>query len=100
MTTNISYEVLWETSEQLYKDDPANVASIITELMAKLSIYQTMDKQNIPEDEKHKGKEYLMGKILTKLTHLSLKDNINTYVVLKDAISAHRVEKMEATFKK
>ena len=101
MMTNISYEVLWETSEQLYKNDPANISAIVTELIAKLAIYKTIDlNTDLPSDEKKKAKDYLMGKIISKLTHLSLKDNVNTYVVLKEAINTHRVEQLETTLKK
>ena len=101
MTTNVSFEMIWEASESFFKDNPANVSSIITELMAKLSLYQNIDlNKDLSLDEKNTAKQYLMGKILQALTHLSLKDNINVYTALKSTIAATKADRLEATFKK
>lgn len=93
--TNISYDLLYETSEQLYKDDTSDVGSIIMELMAKLTFYRTLDAADLNPEDKLKGKQQLMGNILMTLSHLTLRDNINIYAVHQEALRTFRLNKME-----
>ncbi len=95
MTTNISYDLLWETSEQLFKDDQSDAGSIINELIAKLSFYKTLDTSELAQEEKNKAKQFVMGNILMTLSHLTLKDNLNIYPIHKEAIAAQKINKME-----
>lgn len=99
--TNISFEVLWETSESLYSKDTSDIQSITNELIAKITLYKALDlNTDIPEEAKPKLKENMMGSILTTLTHLSFKENINTYMALKDAIAANKMDRLAASLKR
>ena len=98
---NISFELIWEASEALYKNDPSDIQSIANELIAKIALYKALDLNNeIEAETKPKLKERMMGSILSTLTHLSLKDNVNTYIALKDAIATTKMDKMAAQLKK
>ena len=94
--TNISYEVIWEASENLYTNDPADTNSIITEIIAKLTVYKTLNTTEVSLEEQNKAKHYLMGNILSTLSHLTYKDNTNIYTALQDALRNHKLDKMEA----
>jgi len=101
MTTK-HFEELWEEAEGLYKD-PANAVSIpaiIAELIAKLSVYRALDTNDkITSEEKTKLKAHTFGKILSAMTHLSLKDEINSYAALKLAIDDLRIDQLELKYK-
>ena len=87
----VSYDMIWETSEQLFKDDKSDTGSIINELIAKLSFYQTLDTSELAQEEKNKAKQFVMGNILMTLSHLTLKDNLNIYTIHKEAISTQQI---------
>ena len=94
------FEELWEESESLFKNDSGSVSTIITELQAKLSLYVAIENQeNIPVEEKQKLKSHTFGKILTSLTQLSLKDNVNTFSALTKAVEDLKIEILEAKYK-
>lgn len=95
MTTNISYEMLWEASEHLFKDDKSDTSSIVNELIAKFSFYKTIDTSELAQEEKNKAKQFIMGNILVTLSHLTYKENINIYPIHKEAIATHKINKME-----
>lgn len=98
---NLSFELLWEASEQLFVQDASDVQSITNELIAKISLYKALDANpDIDHDAKVKLKERTMGTILTTLTNLSRKDDINVYVSLKDAIAVAKMDQMAAKISK
>lgn len=89
------FEELWETCEKLYqnvggKDD---VSSIIEELSMKVDFYRSLEKKELPENEKAKVKSRIMGEILLTLTHLSLKDNLNVFDSLNMAMQYKSLSK-------
>ena len=98
--TNISFEMIWEAAEDLYKTDASNVQVITTEIMAKLMVYKSIDgNKELDGADKVKAKQYIMGKILLVLSQLTAKDNLNIYPILKDAIATYRTEKIEKEMK-
>lgn len=93
------FEELWVESEKLSESDVPSVSLILFELKAKLSVYEALDKSdNIPEEERHKLKSHTFGKILASLTQLSLKDNINSFTALANAINDIKIEQLEAKY--
>lgn len=83
------FENLWEKGEKLHQEASKNdtSSSIIEELLIKINLYKMIDqKQEIPLDEKEKLKSRTMGEILITLTNLSLKDNVNVFAALDEAI--------------
>lgn len=94
------FEELWEESENLFKGDTISVAAVIMELKAKLSVYQALnDSAGLPEEEKQKLKSHTFGKILASLSQLSLKDNVNTFAALKNAVEDIKIEQLELKYK-
>jgi hypothetical protein len=92
------FETLWTASEELYKTDigTASTSAIITELQAKLALYAKTDAfDKIPPEEKHRSKTILFGKILSSLTQLALKDDINSFSALLAAVKTMEAEKAQ-----
>lgn len=95
------FEELWEEAEKLHQEinDEASSASLLDELIAKLSIYKVIDQNvKITAEEKAKLKSNTFGKILASLTNLSLKDNVNTYLSLQSAIDDLKIEALESKY--
>lgn len=97
MTNNIpiSFSELWNRAEELHKEVSSHhsVQSIIQEITMKMGIYKAVDSQeDIPPDERQKIKSRTMGEILLTLTALSLKDDINTYVALSEALQFRSID--------
>jgi hypothetical protein len=77
------FEQLWEKSESLFANDQSPHSSILTEIRMKIALYEAIETNgNIPPQDKHKLKSVAFGAILSTLTHLSQRDNINTYEAL------------------
>ena len=88
------FEELWEKGENFFKNNSdLGVQAIVDELMMKINLYKALDSRTeIPEEEKRKLQSRTMGEILLTLTHLSLKDNINTYEALSMALQYRSIE--------
>jgi len=89
MTKMISFEELWNKSEEFQKNasKETTTQNIIEELLLKLNLYKAIDlKTEIPEEERQKIKSRTLGEILLTFTCLSLKDNINVYEALSVAL--------------
>lgn len=89
------FESIWEDSENYYKESSSNsnVDSIITELLLKVNLYNSIDQNDkFPEDQKKKIKLHTFGEMLMTLTQLSLKDNINSYAALVAALQYKKIE--------
>lgn len=96
---NKHFEQLWEEAEELHKNDECFSSTIIDEITAKLAIYKVIDQNDkIPANEKAKLKSHTFGKILASLANLSLKDNVNTYLALKNAIDDLKVDSLESKY--
>lgn len=83
------FEDLWNASEALFKEEivDTSVSSIITELQAKLALYAKTDAfDKIPLEEKRRSKTILFGKILSSLTQLALKEDINSFAALHSVV--------------
>lgn len=93
------FELVWATAEELFANDTADINSIILELISKLTVYKSLNAAEIPADERTKSNEYMMGKILLALAHLSQKENINIYPALKNAIASYRMDRLEQLIK-
>jgi hypothetical protein len=93
------FEQLWESCEQSFQNTDVEVGSILNELLVKINLYKTISKQEIksPEDIE-KIKSHLMGEILLTLTHLSLKENINVFNSLTEALFFSNVEKRKEAY--
>lgn len=96
------FEQLWEEAEKLNGEIGGDhpVESIIDELIAKLTVYKVIEKNDkIPQEEKLKLKTHTFGKILSTLTHLSLRDNVNTFIALKNSINDLKIDQLEAKYR-
>ena len=101
MTNYKHFEELWEASELLFKNDAADSNSIIQEVMAKLFLYQSVStKLEATAEEKSQLQHHIRGTIVSTLTHLSAKDNINVFVALQEATNKLKIEKLEAALKR
>lgn len=97
MITVKSFEELWEKSESLYKNDPSTTSSIVQEIIAKLMLYRALhENTGLDEKQKQEAKYHLMGKVLSCMTHLSQKDNINTFAALLEITKELQIEKLES----
>lgn len=97
----IHFEHLWEAAENLLAEETKDrtAPSILTELSAKLSLYQMIENNHeLPAEEKQSLKSHLFGKFLITLAQLSAKDNINTFTALQKAIGEAKVSQMEAKY--
>jgi hypothetical protein len=95
------FEELWEKCEIFQKDNSpvTSVEDIINELVMKLNLYTSIDKQiNISDDDMKVVKSRLMGEILLPLTLLSLKDNINVYEALQTALTQRSISVFDTKY--
>jgi hypothetical protein len=93
------FEQLWESCEQSFQNTDAEVGSIINELLIKANLYRAISKQDPKSpEEMEKIKSHLMGEILLTLTHLSLKENINVFNSLTEALFFSNVEKRKEAY--
>lgn len=91
----LHFEELWEKSEKLYQDtgESASATEILEELLMKLGLYKAIDeKKDLPAEDAHKIKMRAFGELLLTLTHLSAKDDINTYEALNTALQYRAVQ--------
>ncbi len=96
------FEELWEEAENIQKDisDGTTSEKIVEELLAKLSVYRVIaTNDKIPQEDRAKLKTHTFGKILAALTHLSMRDNVNTYSALKNAIDDLRIDQLESKYR-
>lgn len=90
------FEELWEKCEQLHQaadqNNQANTATLLDELMLKVSLYKALDaKTEMPEEDRQKIKSRTLGEILLTLTHVSLLDNVNVFEALSMALQYRSV---------
>jgi hypothetical protein len=96
------FEQLYTASEELFKQDidKTSVSDIINDLQTRLSLYLGVDASDkIPAEEKMPVKIQLFGKILSSLTQLSLKDNINSFTALETAVNNLKLEQLEVKYR-
>jgi|SRR5271166_4066630 len=89
------FEELWVKCEEFQREATNNVAvaTIMEELMMKISLYRVIDaKTEIPAAERQKIKSRALGEILLTLTCLSVKDDINVYDSLNLALMYRSLE--------
>lgn len=87
------FEELWTKCEAFFNESGNdNTASILDELQLKVQLYQTMAAKEIPEEEKQQVKTRLLGEILMTLTHLSLKEDVNVFEALVQALQWRSVQ--------
>jgi len=95
------FEDLWQASEALFKNDITDSNAIVQEIIAKLFLYQSIStKLEASDEEKRQLQHHIMGTIVSTLTHLSLKDNINVFAALQETTNKLRAEKLEAALKR
>lgn len=88
MNDQLHFEQLWEKSETLFTNDNSSHSSILMELRAKIALYEALESNgNIPPKDKIQLKHHAFGSILSTLTHLSYRDNINVFEALNLSIS-------------
>lgn len=86
----IHFEELWEKCEQFHNETSSSDSqvSIIEEIAMKLDLYKTLvNRVDMLPEEKEKLKSFAIGEVLLSLTALSLKDNINTFEALQNALT-------------
>ena len=83
------FEDLWEICEAFHQKSEGFADSInIKELIMKLGVYESVSKSSLSQLEKQKAKSQIIGEILLFLTLVSVKDNINVYAALLDALNS------------
>lgn len=90
------FEDVWEDAEKLFDANKLNVDSILNELQAKISLYRLLGAGSFDPAELASAQASMIGKMLMTLTSLSLKENVNAYTALQQAIEERRLMKMEA----
>lgn len=92
----IHFEELWERCERFHQDKGGFTTSsdLLDELALKINLYKAIDAKggDIPTEEAVKIKTRTLGEILLTITHLSLKDNVNTFDALASALQYRSVE--------
>lgn len=77
-----TFNELWEACENISKNDQS-MASIIDEIIMKLTLYKMVDlKKQISAEENKIAKSRILGEILLSITKISIKDNINVFSAL------------------
>jgi hypothetical protein len=89
------FEELWEEAEKLFDADKLKVDSILNELQAKVSLYRLLGAGSFDAAELASAQASMIGKMLMTLASLSLKENVNTYAALAEAIQEKRLMTME-----
>lgn len=92
--TKLHFEDLWDKGESFHKETSSvdSVQLIIDELMMKLNIYKAIDlRTELSLNERISIKSRTIGEILLTLTALSLKDNINVFESLVDALKYRNI---------
>jgi hypothetical protein len=84
----VHFEHLWDKCEKNHDNISSDeINSIISELELKINLYKSLNNnENFSEEDLKKIKSRMFGEILFTLTKISLKENINVYVSLKDAL--------------
>jgi len=77
------FEDLWEQAEQANKFETSSVKEVLLELSMKIKLYEL-----IADTSEKQAKSKIMGEILFALTKLSLKEDINTYIALKNILES------------
>jgi hypothetical protein len=83
------FENLWEMCEAFHQKSEGFAAPIdMDELILKLGLYQSLssNKINLPIEDLQKAKSRIMGEILFFLTNISIKDNIDVFNALLEAL--------------
>jgi len=92
--TKIHFEDLWDKGEAFHKEtnQSDSIQSIVDEVMMKLNIYKAIDARlEINVEERNRIKTRTLGEILLTLTSISLKDNINVFESLVDALKYRNI---------
>ncbi len=87
------FEDLWEMCETAHKNSGSFTHPLdIDELIMKIGLYQSFSKKiNISEEEMQKVKSRIFGEILFFLTDLSIRDNVDVFKALLDALKSRQV---------
>lgn len=85
------FEDLWEMCEAFHqKSEGFSNPADIDELILKIGLYQSLssNKINLSTEDLQKAKSRIMGEILFFLTNLSIKDNIDVFSALFEALKS------------
>ena len=94
----VHFEELWEKCENFHKEASKNMdaASVVEGLTLKLNLYKALVAQtDILGEDMQKVKSRTLGEIVLTLTCLSLKDNINVYESLSQALQMRSIDFLE-----
>jgi hypothetical protein len=90
------FEELWEQCEKFHEENSSDdtVVEIIDDLMLSVTLYKALHEkqQQIPEEDRKNVKSHLLGEILFKLTHLSLRDDVNVFSALETSLRDSKIE--------
>jgi IS1 family transposase len=80
------FEELWEKCEQLHSEtiQGDDASTIVDEAIIKLNLYKVIDNQKGGhlKEEVDQAKLRIFGELLSSLTKLSIKDNMDVYKAL------------------
>ena len=82
------FEYLWVLAENKLKDETeaSTIEQICKEMSVKLALYGSLT--NYTEDISF-AKNRLLGDIVLLLTQITMKDNVDIYAVLQEALKKH-----------
>ncbi len=88
--TKMHFEDLWEKCENYHKsNEDQNSPLNMDELIMKIGLYQSLnEKPNISKNDLKTIKSRLLGEILFSISNISLKDDINVYQAMLDALNS------------
>lgn len=84
----LQFSELWEKCEQ-YQKESGNLDNLLQDLLLKINLYKAFANERateIPPEELHKVKVRTLGEILFTITGISLKDNVNVFDALVQAL--------------
>ena len=93
------FEDLWTKCEDFQKEasEARDIPGMAEELIMKINLYKAMtDKTKIPTEELQKMRTRILGEILLTLTGLSLKDNVNVFEALAQALQYRTIEHLDS----
>lgn len=88
-----TFEQLWSHCEDYHKSQSQqdDISFVIEEIVMKTNLYKALLKpeKSISDIELKQIKSHILGEILFSITNLSLKDDIDVFNALYQALSRH-----------
>jgi hypothetical protein len=85
------FEDLWVECENFHKAESNNdKKSVLDQIKLIIDLYLSIDNKEI--NDKQHSYNLLLGELLLLISNLSLIDNVNVYIALKNALTIKSIE--------